>query len=134
MPRLCYDFPLDAPTFLALGELVTRLRAAVVSVLSVGLGAVAAGGCRMLDSRSSVVSVIGGALVLGVALVVDGVRKTSAPVQELHGTAEELARLRARVEELEVQMQVAHVKIDGSARKSFADRSAERTGNPPSMR
>src|SRR5262245_14517523 len=104
-----YDLILDlalSPNFEAA---VTRTRAALLSVLSASLGAVAGGGLRLVDSKSAILGAVGAAAVLGVALVVDAI-----------GAARELAATRKDVADLRDES-AAHKRELGKVRDHLSD-------------
>lgn len=118
----CYNFT----SAFTLEVLVSKLRVAVISVMSAGLGGVASGGLRLLDSRSSMVALVGGAAVLSVALVLDAVRMAGA----LRGVVADVAGVRKDVGELHGRLDVIEVKLTGLSPRSS---SAGRTGSYPAL-
>jgi len=128
MPRLCYAVALASEPPPTIDGLVTRLRAAALSALSASLGAVAYGGCRLLDHPSSVAAVAGGSLILGVALVVDALRVVRGAAQPMQDVRADVQRLRTHVEELHARLDVieaalisVRVSVESGHRRSVAD-------------
>lgn len=123
MLAACYNFALEAALSPAAESLVTRFRAVLLSGLTFGLGAVATGGLRLMDSRYALAGAVGSAAVLGVALVVETVRRA----EERHVRAEvaELRRsftaMRAHMTEIEVIMMAMKSSADVALRRSYPD-------------
>lgn len=69
---------------------MTRFRAAILSGLAFGLGGVATGGLRLMDSPSALLGVVGSATVLAVALAFDALRTA----RDVAAARKELAELR----------------------------------------
>lgn len=105
---------------------MTKLRVAVISVMSAGLGGLATGGMRLLDSRSSMIAMVGGAAVLSVALVLDAVRMAGA----IRGVVADVAGVRKDVGELHGRLDVIEVKIAGITPRTS---NAGRTGSFPAL-
>lgn len=122
MLAACYSYALAAALSPALEDLVTRIRAALLCGLSAGLGAVATGGLRLVDSRSALAGAMGCAILLGVGIALDLAAVARGRVSE-----EDMVALR---DEMRMQAEGLHVRIDellvkvvGLNRQSYADRS-----------
>lgn len=120
MRASCYYFAFALTPFHALEALVTKLRVLVISVMSAGMGGVAAAGCRLLDSRSSVAAIVGGGAVLSVALVLDAVR-----------FARNASALIADMQAVRKDVESLHVRLDGIETRMPRSSSATRTGSFP---
>lgn len=130
MRPLCYIFTLATavlPSQIAHAEaLVTRARAIVLAALSASLGGVAAAGCKIADSRTSLVGVISSGAVLGVALILDALRPTARDPVAV--AVEQLGQqLRTEMEALHDRVDAIEVKLVG--RPSGEGSAADRTGN-----
>lgn len=133
MLAACYAYALAAALSPAVEDLVTRIRAALLCGLSAGLGAVATGGLRLVDSRSALAGALGCAVLLGVGIALDlaEVARGRVSEEDVRAMRDEMHTL---TEGLHVRLDEVLVKVVGYGRQSFTDRSAaERTGSLPAI-
>lgn len=114
MRPLCYICALASAHLPIAEELVTRARALALAALSSGLGAVAVGGCRLMDSRSALLGTVGSAVVLGVVVLHDVLRPPVDPVLAA------VEALRREVEAQNERVDILEARLAGIAPRSSA--------------
>lgn len=133
MLAACYTFALAVAASPQLEDLVTRLRAALLCGLSAGLGAVATGGLRLVDSRSALAGAMGCAVLLGVGIALDlaHVARGRASEDDLRAMRDEMHTL---TEGLHTRLDELYAKVVGWNRQNFAEKSAaDRSGGYPAV-
>lgn len=121
---------------------MTRLRGALLSGVSLGLGAMVSVGLRLTDSPVGLVSTAGCTVVLGAALAIDLIGGSLRLRRDLAALREDVASLHGRVDKLGDSLATVEGKvlsIDGNARMAaraaFASRpswgGADDTGSGP---
>lgn len=124
----CYACVLEVLLSSSIEALVTRLRLVLFGGLTFGLGSVASGPLKILDSKIGLVCAVGTAVMLGVALIVEAVGRGNGDVKlrtDVAALRQEFSSLRAHMTEIECLFMAMKSSADAALRRSHPDLGSE---------